>query len=76
MSDAFLAAKNELAAATVLKHPYPTAAVSLAIDASVSHIGGILEKWNEGMSSWASLSYWSKKLSSANAIILSLTESY
>jgi hypothetical protein len=44
-----------------LKHPDPTAPLSLATDASNSHVGAVLQQKTNG--SWQPLSFFSKKLS-------------
>jgi hypothetical protein len=49
---AFLAAKAALAAAVPLAHPAPNAVVSLAVDASHTHLGGVLQQLAGG--SWPS----------------------
>jgi hypothetical protein len=60
---AFEAAKTALINATPLSHPAPKAAVSLAVDASDSHVGGVLQQQHNG--GWAPLAFFSKKLSPA-----------
>lgn len=62
---AFRQAKEALAAAVPLAHPLPEAAISLAVDASDSHIGGVLQQWANG--GWQPLSFFSKKFSAAEA---------
>jgi hypothetical protein len=59
---AFCAAKDALAAATALVHPLPGAVISLATDASDTHIGGVLQQLSDG--SWKPLAFFSRKLSS------------
>ena len=60
---AFVAAKAALVAAVPLCHPAPHAVLSLAVDASDSHVGGVLQqKCGRG---WQPLAFYSKKLSSA-----------
>jgi hypothetical protein len=56
----FQAAKGTLAAALPLAHPAPNAVLSLATDASVTHVGGILQQLFKG--SWQPLAFISKKL--------------
>jgi hypothetical protein len=58
---AFCAAKAPLAAATALVHPLPGAVISLATDASDTHIGGVLQQLSAG--SWRPLAFFSRKLS-------------
>jgi cleavage and polyadenylation specificity factor subunit 1 len=59
---AFVAAKAALVAAVPLCHPAPQAVLSLAVDASDSHVGGVLQqKCGRG---WQPLAFYSKKLSS------------
>ena len=65
MATAFSAAKEALASAAVLRHPDPAAAISLAVDASTAHIGGMLQQWDGGVGMWAPLGFWSKKLTAA-----------
>jgi hypothetical protein len=62
---AFSAAKAALAAATSLVHPLPGAVISLATDASDTHIGGVLQQLSAG--SWRPLAFFSRKLSSAES---------
>jgi hypothetical protein len=60
---AFVAARAALVAAVPLCHPAPQAILSLAVDASDSHVGGVLQqKCGKG---WQPLAFYSKKLSSA-----------
>jgi hypothetical protein len=58
---AFCAAKAALAAATALVHPLPGAVISLATDASDTHIGVVLQQLSTG--SWRPLAFFSRKLS-------------
>jgi hypothetical protein len=62
---AFCAAKAALAAAlaaaTALVHPLPGAVISLATDASDTHISGVLQQLSAG--SWKPLAFFSRKLS-------------
>ena len=65
LDSAFSAAKSLLSAVPVLTHPVPGAAISLAVDASDSHVGAVLQqKLHE---SWAPIFFFSKKLSSAES---------
>jgi cleavage and polyadenylation specificity factor subunit 1 len=61
---AFSAGKNALAKCTVLVHPSPGATISLAVDASDSHVGGVLQQLSSS-GSWSPLAFFSRKLSSA-----------
>jgi hypothetical protein len=58
----FSAAKAALAAATALVHPCPGAVISLATDASDTHIGSVLQQLSGG--SWKPLAFFSRKLPS------------
>jgi hypothetical protein len=60
MEDAFVAAKAALCEAASLAHPDPKAAVSLACDASDTHVGAVLQQWSP--QGWQPLSFYSKKL--------------
>ena len=65
MSAAFSAAKQALVSASTLIHPDPAAQLSLALDASDSHVGAVLQQFqNEG---WAPLSFFSKQLDSTQS---------
>jgi cleavage and polyadenylation specificity factor subunit 1 len=61
MHAAFLSAKQALASATPLFHPDPSAKLSLATDASDSHVGAVLQQ--RQASAWQPLAFFSKKLS-------------
>ena len=61
MQQAFEKAKAAVAAAVKLVHPAPGATVSLAVDASATHVGGVLQQWSS--SGWQPLSFFSHKLS-------------
>jgi len=61
MSAAFTAAKAALVAAVPLAHPRPDACLSLATDASDTHVGAVLQQ-QEGQH-WQPLGFFSKKLS-------------
>jgi len=58
---AFQAAKSALASATPLVHPSPSAQVSLAVDASSTHMGAALQQRTRA--GWRPLAFYSKKLS-------------
>ena len=62
---AFVAAKASLVAAVPLCHPAPNAVLSLAVDASDSHVGGVLQQ--QVGRGWQPLAFFSKKLSTAEA---------
>jgi hypothetical protein len=60
MEAAFEAAKAALCRVMSLAHPDPSAAISLACDASDSHVGAVLQQWSP--KGWQPLSFCSKKL--------------
>jgi hypothetical protein len=60
---AFVAAKAALVAAVPLCHPAPNAVLSLSVDASDSHVGGVLQQ--QVGKSWKPLAFFSKKLAPA-----------
>ena len=70
VDSAFCRAKNLLASVPELVHPPPGAQISLAIDASDSHVGSILQQLLDG--SWAPLAFFSKKIICCLAEILRL----
>ncbi|GBL76526.1 Transposon Ty3-G Gag-Pol polyprotein [Araneus ventricosus] len=57
---AFLAAKNAIAEATLLRHPIPGAQLSLWVDASDVAIGGTLSQLSQGK--WEPIAFFSMKL--------------
>jgi hypothetical protein len=59
---AFVAGKAALASCTKLVHPTPGATISLAVDASDTHVGAVLQQLANG--SWLPLAFFSRKLSS------------
>ena len=65
MSEAFSAAKQALVSSTALIHPNPSAQLSLAVDASDTHVGAVLQQFHNG--GWAPLSFFSKQLDSAQS---------
>jgi hypothetical protein len=69
---AFGAAKASLAAAVPLAHPAPNAVLSLATDASDTHVCGVLQQLNGGR--WQPLAFYSKKLSGAGNQVLHLRQ--
>jgi hypothetical protein len=62
---AFTKAKAALVAAVPLSHPAPGTVLSLAVDASDTHAGGVLQQL-QGRA-WQPLAFFSKKLSSTQA---------
>ena len=60
MDAAFAAAKLALSRSPCLAHPDPAADISLAVDASDTHVGGVLQQLSG--KGWQPLSYFSKKL--------------
>ncbi len=69
---AFEAAKAALAAAVPLAHPALNAVLSLATDASDTHVGGVLQQL--AGRSWQPLAFYSKKLSGGGHQILHLRQ--
>ncbi len=61
METAFAAAKEALVAAVPLAHPLPRAVLTLAADASDTHLGGVLQQ--QVGQHWQPLGFFSKKLS-------------
>jgi RNase H-like domain found in reverse transcriptase len=64
MSTAFQLAKQALADACPLDHPSATAELSLATDASSTHVSGVLQQLRPG-STWRPLGFYSAKLDNA-----------
>jgi cleavage and polyadenylation specificity factor subunit 1 len=62
---AFNQAKQAVCDATRLSHPDPAASLSLAVDASDTHVGGVLQQWTSN--GWQPLSFFSAKLSPTEA---------
>ena len=60
---AFGSAKSALSSAVLLRHPVHRAPVSLAVDASSTHVGAVLQQLVNG--AYQPLSFFSKKLSDA-----------
>jgi hypothetical protein len=58
--EAFQLAKRLLAAAIPLQHPAPNAELSLATDASDTHIGGVMQQ--KSKDHWQPLGFFSRKL--------------
>jgi hypothetical protein len=71
LQEAFEAAKKAVACATLLSHPEANAEVSLATDASNSHVGAVLQQRHGNV--WAPLAFFSKKLNAAQKITQPLT---
>ena len=65
LNSAFILAKKLLSSVPILTHPEPGAPVSLAIDASDSHVGAVLPQKLQG--SWSLFAFFSQKLSSAES---------
>ena len=63
MHEAFISAKSALVGAALLTHPRAESEVSLAVDASDRHVGGVLQQWEEG--AWRPLAFYSRKLTGA-----------
>jgi hypothetical protein len=59
-ADAFTAAKAALVAAVPLSHPAPGATLGLAVDASDTHVGGVLQQLENR--AWRPLGFFSQKL--------------
>jgi cleavage and polyadenylation specificity factor subunit 1 len=60
---AFAASKQALVSAVPLSHPAPNAVLSLATDASDTHVGGVLQQLSPR--GWQPLAFFSKKLTAA-----------
>jgi hypothetical protein len=58
--EAFQQGKRLLAAAVPLQHPAPNAVLSLTTDASVTHIGGVMQQ--KSKDHWQPLGFFSRKL--------------
>ena len=63
MEQAFKEAKVALSEATILAHPQLEPKLSLAVDASDHHGGGVLQQ--KCAASWQSLAFFSRKLNAA-----------
>ena len=66
MQRAFTASKAALAQAAELIHPDQTAEISLAVDASDHHVGGVLQQWTG--STLEPLAFISRKFTEAEAL--------
>jgi transposase InsO family protein len=64
-AEAVTAAKEALAQCTSLAHPLPGAVLALAVDASDTHVGGVLQQVES--QNWRPLAFFSKKLSEAES---------
>ncbi len=60
-AEAFESAKSALVQAVPLTHPAPGTTLSLAVDASDSHVGGVLQQLKNR--AWRPLTFFSQKLS-------------
>ena len=67
MEMAFAAAKSSLAAAAVLAHPITNAQLSLAVDASNTPLGAVLQQRRPGSACWEPLGFFSRKLDKAES---------
>jgi len=67
MKAAFSAAKSSLVAATVLAHPVVGARLSLAVDASNTHVGAVLQQQRAADGGWEPLGFFSRKLNAAES---------
>jgi hypothetical protein len=61
LQSSFQTAKQALASAVPLSHPLPSATLSLATDASDTHVGAVLQQKASGR--WQPLAFFSHKLS-------------
>jgi hypothetical protein len=66
MDNAFCTVKQLLCDAAQLAHPDPAADVSLAVDASDTHVGAVLQQ--RAPQGWQPLAFYSKKLGVASAL--------
>jgi hypothetical protein len=64
MVQAFAAARTALSSSALLKHPSAAAEISLATDASASHVGAVVQQRRNG-GVWRPLGFFSQKLSAA-----------
>jgi hypothetical protein len=65
MQAAFEGSKEALAKTTLLSHPLPQAKLSLAVDASATHVGALLKQQRPGSTAWELLGFFSRKLEPA-----------
>ncbi len=61
MNQAFAKAKDQLASATLLVHPDPSAAINVTTDASDVAVGAVLQQWTLKVG-WEPLAFFSRKL--------------
>jgi hypothetical protein len=66
MAAAFLAARCSLSSSTVLDHPAADAELSLATDASATHVGAVIQQ-KRPSSGWRPLGFFSAQLDKAQA---------
>ena len=64
MQTAFVESKAALCKVTQLAHPVPSAEISLAVDASDTHVGAVLQQRARG-GGFQPLAFYSKKLDGA-----------
>jgi cleavage and polyadenylation specificity factor subunit 1 len=67
MLAAFELAKESLASATTLAHPRPGAHLSMMVDASDLHVGGVLQQRTSPGAAWQPLGFFSAKLTPAES---------
>ena len=65
MGAAFEKVKRQLAVVAQLAHPAQAAKLSLAVDASATHVGACLQQQRLGTTGWEPLGFFSKKLEPA-----------
>jgi hypothetical protein len=65
MEKSFHDIKAALAEVTLLAHPLPHAHLSIAVDASASHVGACLQQRRPGGAAWEPLGFFSRKLEPA-----------
>jgi hypothetical protein len=65
MEKSFHDIKAALAEVTMLAHPLPHAHLSIAVDASASHVGACLQQRRPGGAAWEPLGFFSRKLEPA-----------
>ncbi len=65
MQTAFVQAKERQCSATRLCHPDVNADLSIAVDASATHVGAVLQQRRRGNMAWRPLGFFSKKLDPA-----------
>ena len=63
MDSAFCQAKSALATASLLVRPLPSAKLALAVDASATPVGAVLQQFEDR--AWAPLAFFSRKLSAS-----------